>query len=182
MIDPSFRHRPKLRLAPDRCARTMLAALAVALPAFAAAAHAQDLPDGIAARGKTEVLRLHAEGVQVYECKAGSSGGTTWQLREPLATLMQGKMTVGRHFDGPTWQLADRSAVVGKVVAKAPGKTKADVAWLRLEVVDHKGKGALSKVTTVQRIETKGGAFSGHCDRAGAFHLEPYSAEYVFLS
>ena len=30
------------------------------------------LPDAIAAPGETIVLTLHAEGAQIYECKAGS--------------------------------------------------------------------------------------------------------------
>ena len=32
------------------------------------------LPDAIAAPGETVALTLHAEGAQVYDCKAGSDG------------------------------------------------------------------------------------------------------------
>jgi hypothetical protein len=39
----------------------------------------------------------------------------------------------------------------------------------------------LTGVTTVQRINTKGGKLEGACDKAGAFKSAPYSAEYVFL-
>ncbi len=39
----------------------------------------------------------------------------------------------------------------------------------------------LSGVTTVQRINTVGGALSGACGTAGAMQSEPYSADYVFL-
>ena len=39
----------------------------------------------------------------------------------------------------------------------------------------------LAGVTTIQRINTAGGAMSGTCDKAGAFHSAPYAADYVFL-
>ncbi|MBA8879057.1 DUF3455 domain-containing protein [Phyllobacterium myrsinacearum] len=144
-------------------------------------AKAAGLPDGIDAEGKTAVLSLHAEGVQIYDCKAGLDGNTSWQFREPLATLLQDNKTVGRHFAGPTWELADGSSVVGKVAAQAPGKTATDIAILRLDVVSHHGDGGLSKVTAVQRLDTHGGVFKGTCAQPGAIHVEPYSAEYVFL-
>ena len=46
------------------------------------------LPDAIAAPGETIVLSVHAEGAQVYECKAGADGKLAWAFREPIATLM----------------------------------------------------------------------------------------------
>jgi hypothetical protein len=146
----------------------------------AGAARAEDLPKDIQADGKV-VLKLHAEGAQIYECKVNSEGAKAWQFREPVATLLQENKTVGRHFAGPTWELADGSAVVGKVAAQAPGKTAGDIAWLKLTVKDRRGEGGLAKVTTVQRLDTHGGAHSGACDKEGALHVEPYTAEYVFL-
>jgi len=50
-----------------------------------------------------------------------------------------------------------------------------------MEVTGQRGNGVLSQVTTVQRINTKGGALKGPCESAGAFHSVPYSADYVFL-
>ena len=44
-----------------------------------------------------------------------------------------------------------------------------------------RGRGTLSGVTTVQRINTHGGVVNGACDRAGAYFSAPYSADYVFL-
>jgi len=35
-------------------------------------------------------------------------------------------------------------------------------------------------VTTVQRLDTHGGALSGGCDKAGDFRSVAYSATYVF--
>ena len=139
------------------------------------------LPDAIAAPGETVVLTVHAEGAQVYECKAGNDGKLAWSFREPIATLLADGKTVGRHYAGPNWEHIDGSAVVGKVAASAPGATPADIPWLKLDVASHRGSGILSGVTTVQRIHTEGGNLKGACDSAGAFRSIPYSADYVFL-
>jgi hypothetical protein len=139
------------------------------------------LPDAIAAPGATVVLTVHAEGAQVYECKAGTDGRLTWAFREPIATLMADGKTVGRHYAGPNWEHSDGSAVVGKAIGNAPGATASDIPWLKLEVVSKRGSGVLSSVTTVQRINTKGGNLEGACDNAGTYRSAPYSADYVFL-
>jgi hypothetical protein len=139
------------------------------------------LPDAIAAPGETIVLSVHAEGAQVYECKAGADGKPAWAFREPIATLMVDGKTIGRHYAGPNWEHSDGSAVVGKAIGNAPGATTNDIAWLKLEVIAHRGSGILSGVTTVQRINTKGGKIDGACDKAGSFLSVPYSADYVFL-
>jgi hypothetical protein len=139
------------------------------------------LPGVIATPGETVVLSAHAEGAQVYECKAGADGKLAWAFREPIATLLVDGKTVGRHYAGPNWELSDGSAVVGKVTGNAPGAAPNDIAWLKLSVVSQRGSGMLSGVTTVQRINTKGGKLEGACDKAGSFSSAPYSAEYVFL-
>ena len=139
------------------------------------------LPDAIAAPGEAVVLTVHAEGAQVYECKAGTDGKPGWAFREPIATLLLDGKTVGRHYAGPSWEHSDGSAVVGKVAASAPGATPGDIPWLKLDVVSHRGTGILSGVTTVLRIDTHGGKLDGACDKAGALRSVPYSADYVFL-
>jgi hypothetical protein len=139
------------------------------------------MPDAIAAPGETVVLTLHAEGTQVYECKAGAEGKLSWAFREPIATLLLDGKTVGRHYAGPNWEYSDGSAVVGKAVGNAPGTTPKDIPWLKLEVTSHRGSGVLSAVTTVQRINTQGGKLDGGCDGAGKLQSAPYSADYVFL-
>jgi len=66
--------------------------------------------------------------------------------------------------------------------ATPPGATANDIPWLKLDVVNRRGSGTLADVTTVQRINSHGGAAQGACDQAGAFRSVPYSADYVFLS
>ena len=139
------------------------------------------LPDAIAAPGEAVVLAVHAEGAQVYECKAGADGKLAWAFREPIATLLADGKTVGRHYAGPNWEHSDGSAVVGKAAGNAPGATPNDIPWLKLSVVSSRGSGTLTGVTTVQRINTQGGKLDGACDKAGSFRSAPYSAEYLFL-
>jgi hypothetical protein len=157
------------------------AALTLLLASSVSAKAQTPLPDAIAAPGETVVLSTHAEGAQVYDCKAGADGKLAWAFREPIATLSVDGKTVGRHYAGPNWEHIDGSAVVGKVIGNAPGATADDIAWLKLQVVSSRGSGVLTGVTTVQRINTKGGSFAGPCDKAGTFKSAPYSADYVFL-
>lgn len=155
----------------------------IALLGFAMAAAAADtsLPDAIAAPGYVAALTLHAEGAQVYECKADASGKLGWTFREPIATLLADGKTVGRHYAGPNWESSDGSAVAGKAIGNAPGTTAQDIPWLKLEVTAQRGSGALSGVAIVQRINTKGGKADGACPTAGTFLSVPYAADYVFL-
>src|SRR5277367_5395377 len=154
----------------------------LALSGLLVSAKAQTpLPDAIAAPGESVVLSVHAEGAQVYECKAGTDGKLGWAFREPIATLMADGKTVGRHYAGPNWEDVDGSAVTGKAIGNAPGATANDIAWLKLDVTAHRGSGILSPVTTVQRINTQGGQLAGACDKQGATKSAPYSADYVFL-
>jgi hypothetical protein len=155
-----------------------VAAAFLALPLSIASA---DMPAAIAAPGETLVATIHAEGAQVYECKADASGKLVWQFREPIATLLVDGKTVGRHYAGPNWELADGSAVTAKVAARAPGATPEDIPLLKLDVASQRGAGQLIGVTTIQRLNTKGGVAEGPCERAGAFHNVPYSADYAFF-
>jgi len=155
--------------------RTFVAALA-ALPIVAAAQQA----DAIMVAGETLVTTIHAQGAQVYECKADASGALAWQFREPIATLLSNGKTLGRHYAGPTWELADGSAVAGKVAASAPGASQSDIPLLKLAVVSQTGSGMLAGINSIQRLNTKGGVAKGPCDAAGAFLSVPYSADYAF--
>jgi hypothetical protein len=161
--------------------KATLAVLVLTGSCMSAFAAETPLPEAIAAPGETVVLSVHAEGAQVYECKAGADGKSAWAFREPIATLLADGKTVGRHYAGPNWELSDGSAVVGKVTGAAPGTAPNDIAWLKLDVISQRGSGVLTGVTTVQRINTKGGKLEGACDKAGSFSSAPYSADYVFL-
>jgi hypothetical protein len=159
---------------------TVVALISLAIMLSAATARAQ-VPDAIAAPNGTVVVTVHAEGAQVYDCKAGADGKLVWQFREPIATLLVDGKTVGRHFAGPSWELADGSAVTGKVAGRAAGATPKDIPLLKLEATSHRGSGQLAGVSTILRLNTKGGVTEGSCDAAGTLLSVPYSADYTFL-
>ena len=159
----------------------IVSVLAWSVTTFAAAAANAQIPDAVAAPNEAVVATVHAEGAQIYDCKAGADGKLVWQFREPIATLLIDGKTVGRHFAGPGWELADGSAVTGKVAGRAPGASAKDIPLLKLEAVSHRGAGQLTGVTTIQRLNTKGGVIEGSCEAAGTFLSVPYSADYTFL-
>jgi hypothetical protein len=158
-----------------------ICAISFVLGALSSVAARAQMPETIAAPGEIKILEVHAEGAQIYECKSDQSGTLVWQFREPIASLMLDGKTAGRHYSGPSWELEDGSAVVGKVVARAAGATPKDIPWLKLEVISTRGNGQLSSATTIQRINTSGGAAEGACDRQGSLLSVPYASDYLFL-
>jgi hypothetical protein len=160
--------------------RPTLPCIILALSISPLPAPAAEVPDTIAAPGEVLVATVNAVGAQVYECKPDAAGKLVWQFREPIATLLVDGKTIGRHYAGPNWELADGSAVVGKVAGRAPGATAKDIPLLKLEVASQRGSGRLTSVTTIQRLNTRGGVAGGPCESAGAFLSVPYSADYAF--
>jgi len=159
-------------------ARGWLVAASMGAGAMAAASVP---PAAFGVADRQAVLLVHAEGAQVYECKAGADGAPAWSFREPIATLISAGRTVGRHYAGPTWALDDGGAVTGKLLASAPGATPADVPLLKLAVAEHRGAGALAGASLVLRLDTRGGVLSGPCGAPGDLRAQPYSADYMFL-
>lgn len=181
----SFRRPPSpMRIAMNACWKMPLFVFALSLGSFTAATAAQpsaEVSAAIATPGLTIAAVLHAEGAQVYECRAASDGNLAWRGREPTATLIFDGSTVGRHYAGPRWEYVDGSVIQAKSVSSTPGATEDDIPWLQLDVVDQRGNGKFSGVTRVQRVNTRGGAARGPCGEAGAFRSVPYTADYIFL-
>jgi hypothetical protein len=131
------------------------------------------------------LLKVHAKGDQIYTCKSDAAQ-FTWTLKAPDAQLFDkdGK-SFGKHFAGPSWEASDGSRVTGKAVANAPSPDADSIPWLLVNVLSHDGSGVLSRATTIQRLNTKGGkAPATGCD---ASHLGqelrvPYSADYLFFA
>ena len=168
----------------NACCNMPLFVFALSVGLFGATAESQPFTEasaGIATPGLTIAIVLHAEGAQVYECRAAADGNLAWRAREPTATLIFENSTVGRHYAGPRWEYADGSMVQAKSASSTPGATVGDIPWLHLDVVNQRGNGKLSGVTEVQRVNTHGGVASGPCNEAGAFRSVPYSADYIFL-
>jgi Protein of unknown function (DUF3455) len=131
------------------------------------------------------LLQVHAKGDQIYTCKADGAQ-FAWTLKAPDAQLFEksGK-AFGKHFAGPSWEANDGSRVAGKAVANAPSPDPESIPWLLVSVVSHNGEGVLARVTSIQRINTRGGkAPASGCDAAHVSQESriPYSADYVFFA
>ena len=164
----------------------LVSLLAGASMVFSFSARAQQVPPQIQApAGEKLLLQVHAKGDQVYTCKEGVTQ-FAWTLKAPDAQLFDkdGK-PFGKHFAGPSWEAGDGSRVTGKAVANAPSPDADSIPWLLVNVAGHEGSGVLSRATTIQRINTKGGkAPATGCDgaHAGQEVRVPYSADYLFYA
>jgi hypothetical protein len=133
--------------------------------------------------GETLFLMLQAKGDQIYTCR-NANGSFAWTLKAPDARLFDQGKEVGRHFEGPTWALSDGGSVVGRVAARQDSPDSGSIPWLLLTAVGHSGQGALTAVTHIQRIETRGGeAPATGCDASkdGKELRIPYTAIYAFF-
>jgi Protein of unknown function (DUF3455) len=116
------------------------------------------VPDQIKAPANDDVILVaHATGSQIYTCEL--TGGTfSWKLKAPDAELRDSQGTIiGHHFAGPTWKHNDGSEVTGKAVAKVDSPQPDSIPWLLVTATGHSGNGALTRVTSIQRIDTQGG-------------------------
>jgi hypothetical protein len=171
--------------------KTIRAVLSAALPSaafflFSISANAQQVPKELQPpAGEQLLLQVHAKGDQIYSCKA-DGGQFAWTLKAPDAQLFDKSGKVfGKHFAGPSWEASDGSRVAGKAVANAPSPDADSIPWLLVTVVSRNGDGKLARVTSIQRINTKGGkAPASGCDAAHAGREEraPYTADYVFFA
>jgi hypothetical protein len=153
-----------------------------------AAVEKPNVPDLIRApAGEELVLVAHATGVQIYICRADADGKPAWVLKAPEAQLedQQGN-SIGTHFGGPTWRHNDGSEITARMVAKANAPDTGAIPWLLLSVTGHSGGGALSRVTSIQRINTVGGlapaATECNSSSGEAEFKSRYSADYYFYA
>ena len=72
--------------------------------------------------------------------------------------------------------------MTGKLARSVSGASANDIPLLKLNVAARRGQGQLTDVTTIQRINTKGGAASGACNSQGTFLSVPYTTDYAFYS
>ena len=168
------------------CGLGCVALLVVGGMFFPSAASGQQVPPQIQAPANEQLLlQVHAKGDQVYTCKEGVTQ-FAWTLKAPDAQLLDkdGK-PFGKHFAGPSWEASDGSRVTGKAVANAPSPDADSIPWLLVNIVNHEGTGVLSRATSIQRLNTKGGkAPASGCDaaHAGQEVRVPYSADYLFYA
>jgi hypothetical protein len=157
----------------------------VAVEAEALSSHcAASIPESLAVpRGNRLAFQLDADGVQIYQCQAPATGAPAWVFQAPAADLTKKNgRSAGTHYAGPTWESNDGSTVVGSKLASYTGDASA-IPWLLLQAASHTGRGHMSKVTFIQRLDTAGGlAPSTGCDaeHVGRTTGVAYTATYAF--
>jgi len=136
--------------------------------------------------GETLAMRAHGRGVQVYACaaRAGEGSPVAWEHQGAETDLTDDSgQRLGRHYAGPTWQANDGSKVVGEVVTKSPAPDPHNAKWLLIKARATSGTGVLSRVTSIQRVDTVGGRPpSEGCDAShlGDQQRVPFEAAYYF--
>ncbi len=158
---------------------TLVGALAVSRPV---------VPDAIQApSAETIVLLAHASGAQIYACRGSAAGSPAWVLEAPEAQLRnETGAVIGRHYGGPTWKHNDGSEVSGKMTAHVDSPDANSIPWLLVTATGHSGNGILTRVTSIQRIHTKGGTPppASECSSA-TLNMEArsrYTADYYFYA
>ena len=146
------------------------------------------VPDAILPpAGEELVMMVRATGFQIYVCRPDAEGKPAWTLKAPEAELFDehGK-SIGKHFGGPTWQLNDGSQITGKMAAKVDAPDLKAIPWLLVTVAGNSGKGALSRVTSIQRVNTVAGlapAAQECTAQSGEVEFKSsYSADYYFYA
>ncbi len=147
-----------------------------------------NVPEKINAPANEQVvLKAQGSGSQIYVCHAGTDGKLAWSLKAPEAELLDAQgAVIGRHYAGPTWEDKDGSAIVGQAVAKVVPPDLASIPWLLVNVTRHSGDGVLSRVTSVQRINTQGGMPPPETDcntsKLNSEMKSRYTADYYFYA
>ena len=164
---------------------TRSSTLALALAASATAC--SSIPNNLNP-GPYESLAMivPAKGVQIYECRANKEGSYGWAFVAPEADLFnQRGVAIGKHYGGPHWEATDGSKVIGKLRERADAPVTNAIPWLLLDTKSVGPDGSFSKISSIQRLNTSGGAApKDGCSQATAGKPAriPYTADYHFFS
>jgi hypothetical protein len=153
-----------------------------------AATYSQDsLPDAVKVpAGNKVAMQTVGAGLITYECRAKKdmAGQFEWAFVGPDATLSDRSGTkVGKYYGPPaTWENMDGSKITATQVAVAPAGA-GNIPYQLVKANPATGSGAMTGVTYIQRVATKGGvAPSSTCDAgsAGSKQTVNYQADYIF--
>ena len=170
---------------------SMIAAATIALSACASApmmvkVDNASLPEPVRVpAGQKLMMSTTGVGEITYECreKKDMAGAHEWAFVGPVATLYSGdKKAVGKYYAGPTWEANDGSKVTGKQVAVSPA-APGSIPLQLVKTDPAMGAGAMTGVSYIQRLNTKGGvAPAMACDAMskGKRQQVAYEADYVF--
>ena len=129
-----------------------------------------------------------AKGGQIYECRAkkDQAGAYEWAFVAPEADLFDtsGKK-IGRHYAGPHWESTDGRQIAGTVKESTDAPQADAIPWLLLDTKSVGSQGSVSKITSIQRVNTVGGvAPKTGCSQStvGTTARMPYEADYYLLT
>ena len=151
-------------------------------------AFSQDaLPDAVKVpAGNKVALETVGVGEITYECraKAGAAGAFEWVFVGPQADLnSRSGAKLGTYFGPPaTWAASDSSKVTGAQVAVAPSSA-GNIPLQLVKANPAQGTGAMTGVTFIQRVATKGGvapAMDCGSGSVGRKEIVKYQADYIF--
>jgi len=145
------------------------------------------LPDAVKVpMGNKVAMETVGVGEVTYECrdKANAPGMTEWVFVGPNAVLNdRGGKAVGKYYGPPaTWESMDGSKLTATQLAVAPNGA-GNLPYQLVKANPAMGSGAMSGVTHIQRVATKGGvAPMTACTMAnkGAKEIVKYQADYIF--
>ena len=130
---------------------------------------------------------LRGEGVLRYACRADTGGVFFWVGPTPDVVLKdQGGAMVGHYRTGadaaPGWTHVDGSRVGATAVSSATGTGSLGLQLLKATPTVGSRRGAMTGVTFIQQLNTRGGTISGSCNPAklGSVEAVPYAADYYF--
>ncbi len=153
----------------------------------AALAQMADLPEPVRVpAGHQMAMKAVGVGELTYECRAKAADPMVfeWAFVGPVAKLMDASnKEVGKYFAGPTWEAMDGSKVTGKQVAIAPS-SPGNIPLQLVKADPATGNGAMSGITYIQRVNTKGGVAPSEPCAAGSVGMKKqvaYQADYVFF-
>ena len=162
----------------------LVVVLTLAWPAAAAVSE----PGGIlpllrALPGEEPAFSLHADGAQLYQCSPLPTGGYGWAFQAPDATLFDGSRGVARLATPNHWEsLDDRSSVTG-IPRRMQAAGGGNIPWELLGAMPAGEDGMFAGVTSIQRVNTRGGAAPATaCDDAhvGEEARSAFTADYYF--
>lgn len=135
--------------------------------------------------GQKVALETVGVGQITYECraKANAAGQFEWAFVGPKAELRSRQgMKLGSYYGPPaTWEANDGSKVTGAQLAVAPA-TAGSIPLQLVKANPAMGSGAMSGVSYIQRVATRGGvAPASACDAAtlGRQEVVQYQADYI---
>jgi hypothetical protein len=137
-----------------------------------------------ASPGEEAAFMLTGDGVHIYQCKqVDANGRWGWVFTAPDATLYEGSRTVGTLQVPNLWEsTADRSSVAGVVRATQPAGSS-NLPWAALNAQPIGESGMFAGVTSIQRVNTQGGAAPANgCGPGndGAESRVNFRADYYF--